>query len=109
LSRLSDTAPYVSGALVTGSSSRILARIVDSPHVANLVSKPAPGTARCAGCDGAGIRRTTAEFDRAEQRSFAYQKPPGDEVSGCSRGAGLGGCAGPTGYRALPQGCGMWS
>ena len=82
LSRLSDTAPSVSGALVTGSSSRILARFLDSPHVANLVSNLRPELRAELGATVGAIRRTTAEFDRAEQRCFAHPKPPGDEVSG---------------------------
>ena len=41
-SGLSDEAPYVSGALVAGANSRVLTRILDSPHIANLVSNLRP-------------------------------------------------------------------
>jgi hypothetical protein len=49
---------------------------LDSPHVANLVSNLRPELRAELGATVEAIRRTTAEFDRPEQRSFAHPKPP---------------------------------
>jgi len=89
LSRLSDTAPSVSGALVSGSRSRVLFRISDSPHVANLVYNLRPELRAELGAAVGAIRRTTAEFDRAEQRSFRSPEATRGGGERCSRVAGL--------------------
>jgi hypothetical protein len=93
-------------ALVAGYSARVVARILDSPHVANLVSNLRPELRAELHATTDAIRRAAADFDLAEQGRFAHAKPLGYEVSGAQAGSvGMGtGAAARDGYRCR---CGL--